>query len=273
MFVYEERPTSHPGKGRYWKIDVSKGTGNKRNRKRKLGPGGSRRDGDEDGEDEEDAYDDEDDEAGSRDQARKQYGAHSLHRLENNAGTPVFTYPEGTSYDPSRGLAQTHPMPSLTLTESQDMSYLMGANFPSQVDNFHSSSIPFRGPFPNMNSAQFGARPTMKSFPSAGPTYSSLSPPPGPRAASLPPQRHIYHPAPHVEVPRRHTTSAGFGAFQQQHPYGGGGFMPHPPIPDGALMQQGSSQSPQNRSPRRGPSDLSSPNTGSQEISRKRRLR
>jgi hypothetical protein len=169
-------------------------------------------------------------------------------------------------------LTQSSAMPSLSLTGGQDMSYLMGPNFPSQVDNFHSSSTHFHGPFPNINSAQFGARSTMKSFPSAGPTYSSLPPPGPPRAMSLPPQYHGYHPAPHVEIPRRHTTTA-VGRHQHQHQYGGGGITSHPPIPDGALMQQGSSQSPQNRSPPRGPSELSLPNAGSQGTSRKRRLR
>jgi hypothetical protein len=274
MFVYEERPTSHPGKGRYWKIDVSKGTGNKRNRKRKLGPGGGRRDGDEDGEDEEDAYDDDEEEAASsRDQVRRQYGAHSLHRLENNAGTPVFTYPDGASFDPIRDLTQSHTMPSSTLTGGQDMSYLMGGNFPSQVNNFHSNSTPFRGSLPNMNSAQFGTRSTIKSFPSAGPTYPFVPSPSLPRAISLPPQRHVYHPAPHVEMPRPHTTSAAAGRHQNQHPYGGGGMMSYPPIPDGALMQQGLSQPPQNRSPHRGPPNSSPPNAGGQETSQKRRLR
>ena len=273
MFVYEERPTSHPGKGRYWKIDVSKGTGNKRNRKRKLGPSGGRRDGDDDGEEEEDVYDDDDDdEASSKDQIRaKPYGAQ---RFESNAGIPVFAYPEGTSFDPSRGVTQPPTMPSLSVTGSQGMNYMLGPNFPSQ-DNFQASSTLFRGTFPNMNSAQLGSRLTMRSFPSTGPPYSSL-PPPGPhRAMSLPPQRHVYHPAPHVEIPRRHTTegSAAMGRHHHQHPYGSGGIMSHPPIPDGALMQQGSSQPPQNRSPRRGASDLSSPNAGGQETSRKRRLR
>lgn len=265
MFVYEERPTSHPGKGRYWRIDVSKGTGNKRNRKRKLGPSGGRKDGD-DGEEEEDVYDDEDeDEAGSRVQGRsKQYGGRSPHRLENNAGTPVFTYPDGTSLDPSRGLTQSPPM---SLTSGQDMNYLM-PNFPSSVDQFHPNSAPYRGPFPNMNPTQFGNRSTMKSFPSTGTAYTPVPSPGPPRAMSLPPQRHVYHPAPHVELPRRHTTAA-FGRHQQQHAYGGG-VMSHPPIPDSALMQQGSSQ---NRSPLRGPSDSSSPNAGNQETSRKRRLR
>jgi len=294
MFVFEERPTNHPGKGRYWRIDISKGTGNKRNRKRKAGKRGGRRDVDEDVEDDEEyVYDDEDeDEAGSRDQAHAgQYGVQSFHRKAHSSGTPAFTYPDGMSFDPSRGLTQSQSPPHISLPSSQDMNmnYMMGAaNFSSQL-NFQSPTEFRHGPFhPTVNPTQFGDRPTtMKSYPPMGTTYSSLNPPGGNalRATSLPPQGPIYQPGPHAEMLRRNTTggSAPVGRQQHQHnqpqphQYDSGSVMlSHSPIPNLSSMQQGSSHPPsQNRSPHRSSPSGFSPtsNAGSQDVSRKRRLR
>jgi hypothetical protein len=205
MFVFEERLTNHPGKGRYWRIDISKGTGNKQNCKHKAGKQGGQKYGNEDGEDEgEYLYDDKDeDKAGSKDQAhRRPYSVHSLHHTENSTGIPAFTYPDGTSFDPSHGLAQTQSPPSILLPTRQDMNmnYMMGApSLSSQLD-FQSPTDFHHGPFPNMNTPPFWDQST--SYPPTSSSYSSLNPPGANLlwAMSLPPMGPIYHPGPHVEM-------------------------------------------------------------------------
>jgi hypothetical protein len=192
-------------------------------------------------------YDDDDEEeAGDRDQAHAtQFGRHYSHPVGNSPGTPAFTYPDGTSFDPSRGLTQSM-LPPITSLPSGDMSmnYLMGAtSFSSQL-TFQSPTDCRHGPLPDMEPPQFGDRPAMKSYPptGTGTTYSSLNPPGGNllRATSLPPPGPIYHPAPHVEMPRRNTTGgAPIGRHQHPHPhlqYGGGAMVPHPPMPDFSSM-------------------------------------